>query len=102
MMSHTEFQLVGGHPALDFVNSLDWRFRDSGPEELLGTHADLVPTDSGAPMTIPQALARCGPVGSCASYLRISSIPSSMDIRPLLRAFARWRIRLRELAGNSS
>lgn len=42
MMSHSEFQLVGGHPALDFVNSLDWRFRDSGPEEMLGTHADLV------------------------------------------------------------
>lgn len=36
------FQLVGGHPALDLVNTLDWRFRDSGPEELLNTYDDLL------------------------------------------------------------
>ena len=29
------FELVSGHPALDFVNTLDWRFRESGPEELI-------------------------------------------------------------------
>ncbi len=36
------FQLVGGHPALDLVNTLDWRFRDSGPEELLAGYDDLL------------------------------------------------------------
>jgi predicted RNA-binding Zn ribbon-like protein len=36
------FQLVAAHPALDFVNTLDWRFRESGPEELLETYIDLV------------------------------------------------------------
>jgi predicted RNA-binding Zn ribbon-like protein len=36
------FQLVAGHPALDLVNSLDWRFRPSGSEELLNTYADLL------------------------------------------------------------
>ncbi|MGA7106841.1 MAG: CGNR zinc finger domain-containing protein [Terracidiphilus sp.] len=36
------FQLVGEHPALDLVNTLDWRFRDGGPEELLGGYGDLV------------------------------------------------------------
>lgn len=36
------FQLVAGHPALDFVNTLDWRFRDSGPEELLNGYSGLV------------------------------------------------------------
>jgi predicted RNA-binding Zn ribbon-like protein len=36
------FQLVAAHPSLDFVNTLDWRFRQSGPEELLTTYADLV------------------------------------------------------------
>jgi hypothetical protein len=29
------FQLVAGHPVLDFVNTLDWRFRSTGPEELI-------------------------------------------------------------------
>jgi predicted RNA-binding Zn ribbon-like protein len=36
------FQLVAGHPALDLVNTLDWRFRDSGAEELLGSYEDLL------------------------------------------------------------
>ena len=36
------FQLVAGHPALDFVNTLDNRFSDRGPTELLGRYADLL------------------------------------------------------------
>jgi hypothetical protein len=31
----TEILLVAGHPALDLVNTLDWRFRKEGAEELL-------------------------------------------------------------------
>jgi predicted RNA-binding Zn ribbon-like protein len=36
------FELVAGHPALDLVNTLDWRFRPDGQEELLATYADLL------------------------------------------------------------
>jgi predicted RNA-binding Zn ribbon-like protein len=36
------FELVGGQPALDLVNTLDWRFRESGPEELLASYEDVV------------------------------------------------------------
>jgi predicted RNA-binding Zn ribbon-like protein len=36
------FQLVAGHPVLDLVNTLDWRFRESGPEELLGVYGDVL------------------------------------------------------------
>ena len=36
------FQLVAGHPVLDLVNTLDWRFRASGPEELLDGYDDLL------------------------------------------------------------
>jgi predicted RNA-binding Zn ribbon-like protein len=36
------FQLVAGHPALDFVNTLDWRFRQSGAEELLVSYDELL------------------------------------------------------------
>jgi predicted RNA-binding Zn ribbon-like protein len=41
-MAPSPFQLVGGHPALDFVNTLDWRFRSSGPQELMNTYDDLL------------------------------------------------------------
>lgn len=36
------FQLIAGHPALDLVNTLDWRFAAREPEELLGSYADLL------------------------------------------------------------
>ena len=36
------FELIGGNAALDLVNTLDWRFRESGPEELLESYSDLV------------------------------------------------------------
>jgi predicted RNA-binding Zn ribbon-like protein len=38
----TEILLVAGHPALDLVNTLDWRFRKEGAEELLRSYSDLV------------------------------------------------------------
>jgi predicted RNA-binding Zn ribbon-like protein len=38
----TEILLVAGHPALDLVNTLDWRFRKEGAEELLKSYGDLV------------------------------------------------------------
>jgi predicted RNA-binding Zn ribbon-like protein len=38
----TAFLLVAGHPALDLINTLDWRFRKDGAEELLKSYGDLV------------------------------------------------------------
>jgi len=40
--SATLFDLCGGHPALDLVNSLDNRFREDGPNEMLASYADLL------------------------------------------------------------
>jgi len=39
---NSAFQLVAGQPALDLVNTLDWRFRPGEPEELLKSYADLL------------------------------------------------------------
>jgi predicted RNA-binding Zn ribbon-like protein len=36
------YELIAGHPVLDLVNTLDWRFRDNTPEELLSDYGDLV------------------------------------------------------------
>ena len=38
----TLFDLCGGHPALDLVNSLDNRFRSDGPREILTSYAELL------------------------------------------------------------
>ena len=38
----TLFDLCGGHPALDLVNSLDNRFRADGPDEMLVSYGDLL------------------------------------------------------------
>ena len=38
----TLFDLAGGHPALDLVNSLDNRFRADGPNEMLASYTDLL------------------------------------------------------------
>lgn len=36
------FTLNGGHPVLDFVNTLDFRFREQGPIELVQNYDDLL------------------------------------------------------------
>jgi predicted RNA-binding Zn ribbon-like protein len=36
------FELLAGHPVLDFVNTLDDRFIPSGPVELINTYGDLL------------------------------------------------------------
>jgi predicted RNA-binding Zn ribbon-like protein len=36
------FHLTGGHAALDLVNTLDWRFREREPDELLASYDDLL------------------------------------------------------------
>ena len=36
------FEVIAGHPSLDLVNTLDWRFRESGAEELLAGYDDLL------------------------------------------------------------
>jgi predicted RNA-binding Zn ribbon-like protein len=41
-LQNQPFELIAGHPVLDLVNTLDWRFRESGPEELIRSYADLL------------------------------------------------------------
>jgi predicted RNA-binding Zn ribbon-like protein len=41
-VSQTLFDLAGGHPALDLVNSLDNRFRHDGPNEVLVGYEELL------------------------------------------------------------
>jgi predicted RNA-binding Zn ribbon-like protein len=68
----TLFQLVAGNPTLDLVNTLDWRFRPSGSEELLHDYADLLRfCQQGALMTPSEV--RKAATGSPARKKRILS-----------------------------
>jgi predicted RNA-binding Zn ribbon-like protein len=48
------FELVAGHPALDLVNTLDWRFREGGTEERLKTYEDLLRFTEQTKLLTPQ------------------------------------------------
>ncbi len=49
------FELIAGHTALDFVNSLDWRFREGKPEELLNSYSDVLRFMQQAKLLTPRA-----------------------------------------------
>jgi predicted RNA-binding Zn ribbon-like protein len=52
----TTFELIAGHPALDLVNTLDWRFRKEGPEDFLKGYDDLVRfSEQSKILTVAQA-----------------------------------------------
>lgn len=48
------FQLIAGHPALDLINTLDWRFRDREPEELLESYSNLLNFTTQAGLLTPR------------------------------------------------
>jgi predicted RNA-binding Zn ribbon-like protein len=50
------FEMIGGHPALDLVNTLDWRFRENGPEELLASYDDLLRFSAQAEILSPKQI----------------------------------------------
>ncbi len=52
------FQLVAGSPALDLVNTLDWRFRESGPEELLLSYGELLRFAEESALLTPRQVKR--------------------------------------------
>jgi predicted RNA-binding Zn ribbon-like protein len=94
------FQLIAGHPALDLVNTLDWRFGTRGPEELLATYDDLLQftRQSNLLPVLPVAAknAKARALKSCIElrealaeifYARLDRRPSSAAARQRLERF---------------
>ncbi len=54
MTEERMFELIGGHPALDLVNTLDWRFRPDGQEELLASYPGLLAFAGQAHLLAPK------------------------------------------------
>jgi predicted RNA-binding Zn ribbon-like protein len=84
------FELVAGHVALDFVNTLDNRFTENGPDELLASYEDLLrfSRQSGL-LTGPQAKKLKGLDGS-------EALRQAKELREILAAIA-----YAQLAGKS-
>lgn len=75
------FQLVAGHPVLDLVNTLDWRFREGGPEELLCTYDDVLRfSEQSKLLTASQARRQRGAVRSAAS----EAMQSTREFREMM------------------
>lgn len=68
------FQLTAGHPALDLVNTLDWRFGNKGPEDLLKSYDDLLRfTEQSKVLTTRQARQLRGSVDGPSGAQALSS-----------------------------
>jgi predicted RNA-binding Zn ribbon-like protein len=105
------FELIAGHPALDLVNTLDWRFRDEGPEELLASYDDLLrfSTQSGlltskqirqilrsaTESAAAEALAACRELREAAAEILYAAvddrIPAASQIKTVERHFKEAR-----------
>jgi predicted RNA-binding Zn ribbon-like protein len=101
------FELIGGHPTIDLVNTLDWRFRENGPEELLASFSDLLrfaeQSDllttkqvrqiirSGPDRTAARALVTCRELREAAAEALYASVddraPAASQIKTLDRLF---------------
>lgn len=76
------FQLFGGHPALDLVNTLDWRFRQGQQEELLKTYSDLMGFAGQSLLIDPKEMRRLLRGGSDDS--RNKALSAVRDLREAL------------------
>jgi predicted RNA-binding Zn ribbon-like protein len=118
-MSHAlqdrSFELIGGHPAVDLINTLDWRFRENGPEELLASYSDLLrfaeqsdlltakqvrQITRGAPDRVAaDALVSCRELREAAAEVLYAAVddrtPAASQIKSLDRLFKEARERQR-------
>ena len=76
------FQLVAGHAVLDLVNTLDWRFRETGPEELLQGYDDLLRFAEQSGMLPQRQARRLSGIVSSRSGARI--VQSTKELREAL------------------
>ena len=72
------FQLIVGHPALDFVNTLDWRFRKEGAEELLNTYGDLLLFTEQSKLLTSKQTRELGRFASVATIVRCRALREAL------------------------
>lgn len=72
------FEMIAGHPALDLVNTLDWRFRKSGTEELLKTYNDLLQFTEQAKLLAPKRTRELGRLANEGTLLRCRELREAL------------------------
>jgi predicted RNA-binding Zn ribbon-like protein len=79
------FQLIAAHPVLDFVNTLDNRFIDAGPTELLCGYADLLRFTQQTGLLDPKRAGTLAIRKKSAAAAR--SLAAALDLREAMAAF---------------
>jgi predicted RNA-binding Zn ribbon-like protein len=69
-MMKTTFESIAGHPALDLVNTQDWRFRATGTEERLRTYDDLLRFTEQSELPTPKQTRELRAKASARTLLR--------------------------------
>jgi predicted RNA-binding Zn ribbon-like protein len=93
------FELIGGHPALDLVNTLDWRFRESGPEDLLAGYDDLLRFTQESGMLTPAQTRKLGGLVGRSAGAR--ALTCCIDLREAIAEIFYARLEGRSPAGAS-
>src|SRR3984885_15544857 len=102
------FQLIAGDPSLDFINTLDWRFGDRQPEDLLKNYDDLLRFSEQSKLVAPrqtrqlrrlagsksaaEALQHCRELREALAeifYARLDGCRPSAEARTTLEAFVK-------------
>jgi len=78
----TAFQLIAGHPALDLVNTLGWRFGERAPLELLTSYDDLLRFTEQSKLLTPRQVRQLRRSGSARGDER--TLPRSIELREAL------------------
>jgi predicted RNA-binding Zn ribbon-like protein len=72
------FELIAGHAALDLVNTLDWRFRESGAEDLLKSYDDLLRFTQESGMLKPAQIRQHRPAAGARVIERCRELREAM------------------------
>lgn len=84
------FNLCADHPALDLVNSLDNRFHDEGPRELLADYADLLRFSAQAGVLDARQARRLGQAAAPGEATR--ALHAARELREALAAVLYGRL----------
>jgi predicted RNA-binding Zn ribbon-like protein len=86
-MATPTYQLLAEHPVLDFVNTLDNRFVEGGPQELVTTYADLLSFTRQTGLldaTVIRALAEREQSTKALAIKAIGALRSARELREAL------------------
>src|ERR1700730_11528163 len=94
------FELLAGHAALDLVNTLDNRFCETGPEELLASYDDLLRFASQSGLLTAHQARKLKRLDASPAE-RAGALHEAKELRETLAAIAYAQLDGRELSASA-